>query len=56
MSKSLFIKTKTQAEWLEKLLPLEEAFKSYSREIDEQCKFPSENIQALVDIGYTKLT
>lgn len=56
MSKTLFVKTKNQREWLEKLLPLEEAFKSHSREIDEQSKFPSENIQALVDIGYTKLT
>lgn len=56
MSKTLFIKTKTQREWLEKLLPLKEAFKSHSREIDEQAKFPSENIQALVDMGYTKLT
>ena len=56
MSKSLFVKTKIQSEWLEKLLPLEEDFKSHSREIDEQSKFPSENIQALVDIGYTKLT
>lgn len=56
MSKTLFVKTKIQSEWLEKLLPLEEAFKSHSREIDEQSKFPSENIQALVDIGYTKLT
>lgn len=56
MSKTLFVKTKIQSDWLEKLLPLEEAFKSHSREIDEQSKFPSENIQALVDIGYTKLT
>ncbi|MEI4771902.1 acyl-CoA dehydrogenase family protein [Psychrobacillus sp. FJAT-51614] len=56
MSQKLFVKTKTQSEWLEKLLPLKEAFSSHSREIDEQSKFPSENIQALVDIGYTKLT
>lgn len=56
VSKNLFIKTETQREWLDKLLPLEEAFKSHSREVDEQSKFPSENIQALVDIGYTKLT
>lgn len=56
MSKTLFVKTKTQREWLEKLLPLEEAFKSHSREIDEQSTFPSENIQALVDIGFTKQT
>lgn len=56
MSKTLFVKTKIQSDWLEKLLPLEEAFKSHSREIDEQSKFPSENVQALVDIGYTKLT
>ncbi|MFC7685007.1 acyl-CoA dehydrogenase family protein [Ureibacillus sp. GCM10028918] len=56
MSQKLLIKTKIQSEWLEKLLPLKEAFRSHSREIDEQSKFPSENIQSLVDLGYTKLT
>ena len=30
--------------------------KVIQREIDEQSTFPRENIQALVDIGYTKLT
>ena len=56
MSQKLFVKTEVQSKWLEKLLPLKEAFSSHSREIDEQSKFPSENIQALVDLGYTKLT
>ncbi|MFJ8236333.1 acyl-CoA dehydrogenase family protein [Ureibacillus sp. NPDC094379] len=56
MSQKLLIKTEIQREWLEKLLPLKESFSSHSREIDEQSKFPTENIQALVDLGYTKLT
>ncbi|MGG3889516.1 acyl-CoA dehydrogenase family protein [Metabacillus fastidiosus] len=56
MSKKLFVRTKMQIEWLERLLTLEGIFKSHSREVDEQSKFPRENIQALVDIGYTKLT
>ncbi|KAB7704390.1 acyl-CoA dehydrogenase [Bacillus aerolatus] len=56
MSKDLFIKTDTQREWLEKLLKHEKAFKSHSKEVDEKSKFPKENVKALVDMGYTKLT
>lgn len=56
MTKALFIKTDTQRKWLEKLSTLEEKFKSHSQETDEKARFPKENIKALVDIGYTKLT
>lgn len=56
MSKKLFVKTETQRAWQEKLLPLKEAFSSRSRDVDELSKFPFENIKALVDLGYTKLT
>ena len=56
MSKELFVKTNRQKEWLEELLKHEEAFKSHSKKIDEQSTFPKENVQTLVDMGYTKLT
>ena len=56
MSKKLFVKTNIQKEWLEELLKHEGAFKSHSKEIDEQSTFPKENVKTLVDIGYTKLT
>lgn len=56
MTKALFIKTDTQRKWFEKLSKLEEKFKSHSQETDEKARFPKENIKALVDIGYTKLT
>ena len=56
MSKDLFIKNELQKEWLEKLLQHEEAFKSHSKENDENTKFPKENIKVLVDMGYTKIT
>lgn len=56
MSKKVFIENTFQKEWLEKLMSHEEAFKSHSKENDEQVRFPKENIKTLVDIGYTKLT
>jgi len=54
--KELFIKNHYQQKWIEKISTLEELFKSNSRLIDEQSEFPNEHIQALRDIGYTKLT
>ncbi|RUL53135.1 acyl-CoA dehydrogenase family protein [Lysinibacillus antri] len=54
--KELFIKTEQQQLWLEKLATLEETFKKNAQQIDEQSSFPHEHIQALRDIGYTKLT
>jgi len=56
VSKKLFVKTDAQRLWIEKLLKHEESFKSHSRESDEKTKFPKENIQALVNMGYTKLS
>lgn len=52
----LFIKTKNQQSWLQKLQEEAAKFKSKSAEIDELAMFPKENIQDLVRIGYTKLT
>lgn len=56
MSKELFIKNEQQRIWLEKLAQLEQDFKSRSGEIDEENRFPIENVQTLREIGYTKVT
>jgi alkylation response protein AidB-like acyl-CoA dehydrogenase len=53
--KQLFIKTDRQKEWTEKLKKHEDSFRSHSKESDEKGKFPKENIQTLVELGYTKL-
>lgn len=52
----LFIRTEQQQSWLNKLQGKEDKFKSLSAQIDEQGIFPKENIQDLVDLGYTKTT
>ncbi|MFS0645955.1 acyl-CoA dehydrogenase family protein [Siminovitchia sp. 179-K 8D1 HS] len=54
--KQIFIKTDTQREWLQKLNEVGAEFSSRSAHIDEQSKFPMENIDTLVDLGYTSLT
>lgn len=54
--KELFIKTEQQRAWLEKLATLKETFKSNAQVIDEQSSFPHHHINALREIGYTKLT
>jgi len=54
--KDLFIKTEQQKIWLEKLSTLEQTFKDNAQQIDEESSFPREHIQALREIGYTKLT
>lgn len=53
--KQLFIKTERQREWIDKLEKKKTSFGSYSKEIDEKSRFPMENIQSLVNIGYTTL-
>lgn len=53
--KDLFIKSDRQKQWLEKLYEKEAEFRSRSAETDEQAKFPMENIQELVGMGYTSL-
>lgn len=54
--KDLFIKNDIQKKWLENLYKKEADFKSRSAETDELAKFPKENIQELVQMGYTSLT
>lgn len=56
MSKNLFIKTAQQRLWLDKLATLEKDFKGRAAEIDEEGRFPIENIQALRNVGYPKIT
>ncbi|MFJ7974252.1 acyl-CoA dehydrogenase family protein [Peribacillus sp. JNUCC 23] len=53
---NLFIKTDFQNKWLQKLHDKAATFKSKSAQIDELAMFPKENIQDLVNMGYTSLT
>jgi len=53
--KELFIKNDFQRNWMNQLHQQEMVFKSRSIETDEKAKFPKENIQALIDMGFTKL-
>ena len=52
----LFIKTEIQRLWIEKLSEKKASFINRAAEVDELAIFPKENIQNLVDMGYTKLT
>nr|WP_295970012.1 acyl-CoA dehydrogenase family protein [uncultured Bacillus sp.] len=54
--KQLFIKTEVQREWINKLEQHKESFNSFSKEVDEQSRFPRENIQSLINMGYTTLS
>ena len=54
--KSVLIQTDIQREWIQKLEAQREEFQSYAQSNDEQSRFPYENIQWLVDSGYTQLT
>ena len=55
MSKHVFVTTEFQKEWLHKLEQLRPQIEKTARSNDESGTFPSEHIQALVDIGYTRL-
>lgn len=54
--KSLFVKTKKQHAWLEKLYQLEDDVKHSAEETDTLAIFPKNNIQQLVNIGYSQIT
>lgn len=56
MNKSLFYKKEIHAKWDETLEQLRPQFQQHAQRIDEQGAFPYENLQALREIGYTKLT
>lgn len=51
----LFVKTEVQKSWLEKLREKGAAFPQSSERIDEDALFPMDNIQTLVDMGYTSV-
>jgi alkylation response protein AidB-like acyl-CoA dehydrogenase len=53
--KEIFVKTDLHREWLQKLNEAGPEFSSRSAEIDEQSKFPKENVNTLVQLGYTSL-
>lgn len=53
---NLFVKTESQRKWLQRLQKKEAKFKESSAKIDELASFPIENIQNLVDMGYTSIT
>ncbi|UXR82185.1 acyl-CoA dehydrogenase family protein [Staphylococcus sp. IVB6214] len=54
--RSVLVQTEIQREWIQKLEQQREEFQSYAQSNDEQSRFPYENIQWLVDSGYTQLT
>ena len=56
MSKELFITTDLQREWMDKLSKLEDVIRGSAEQTDRLAAFPKENIQSLVDLGYTTLT
>lgn len=53
---NLFVKTEQQKAWLKKLYEKEEKFKETAAQTDELAIFPKDNIQELVDLGYTSIT
>lgn len=53
---NLFVKTEQQKAWLKKLYKKEEKFKETAAQTDELAIFPKDNIQELVDLGYTSIT
>lgn len=54
--KDLFVKTNKQRQWLDKLYHLEDRFKQSAQNTDELAQFPKENIQELVELGYSAVT
>jgi alkylation response protein AidB-like acyl-CoA dehydrogenase len=56
MSKELFITTDLQREWMDILSNLETVIRGSAEQTDRLASFPKENIQSLVDLGYTTLT
>jgi alkylation response protein AidB-like acyl-CoA dehydrogenase len=51
----LFVKTEVQKSWLEKLREKGATFAQSSARIDEEALFPVDNIQTLVEMGYTSV-
>ncbi len=51
----LFVKTEVQKSWLKKLREKGATFAQSSARIDEEALFPMDNIQTLVEMGYTSV-
>ncbi|MBF2178424.1 acyl-CoA/acyl-ACP dehydrogenase [Staphylococcus warneri] len=56
MGQSLLVQTELQRKWIDKFKAVEEQFKSYAENNDIESRFPYENVQWLIDEGYTLLT
>ncbi|PIC80292.1 acyl-CoA dehydrogenase [Sporosarcina sp. P18a] len=56
VSTELFITTDFQRRWVNQLTEAGPFFSSFSEQSDELSKFPKENIEKLVKMGYTTLT
>ena len=56
MSTELFITTDFQRRWVNELTEAGPFFSSFSERSDQLSKFPKENIEKLVEMGYTTLT
>ena len=56
MSQILFVKNEKQQAWLQKLELVKDIIISNAQKNDEESAFPFESIEALREIGYTKLT
>ncbi|WP_199168330.1 MULTISPECIES: acyl-CoA dehydrogenase family protein [unclassified Sporosarcina] len=56
MSTELFITTDFQRRWVNELTEAGPFFSSFSERSDELSKFPLENIEKLINMGYTTLT
>lgn len=56
MSTELFITTDFQRRWVNELTAAGPFFSSFSEQSDKLSKFPKENINKLVEMGYTTLT
>lgn len=53
---NLFVKTEPQKKWMQKLYEKETKFKNTSVQTDEFSIFPKDNIQDLIDMGYSSIT
>lgn len=56
MSLNLFVKTAEQQQWLSKLETVKATIQANAQQNDEESRFPTENIEQLKQLGYTKLT
>lgn len=56
MSKALFVDTDFQKNWLNQLESLRETIEHSAKEHDEGAYFPKQNIESLVELGYTTLS